>query len=65
MLRAVGVYERIVKRFTAQTTDYKKLVSTFAEGLYSEMDFQNEALNAQRMAQLLRDKCVLGLAAVV
>ena len=32
MRRAVGVYERIVKRFTAQTTDYQQLLSTFAEG---------------------------------
>lgn len=31
MRRAVGVYERIVRRFTAQTTDYQKLLSTFAE----------------------------------
>ncbi|PSC74696.1 alanine-glyoxylate transaminase [Micractinium conductrix] len=53
MRRAVGVYERLVRRFTAQTTDYQSLVSTFAEGLYTEMDFRNEALNAQRMAQLL------------
>lgn len=60
MLRAVGVYERIVKRFTAQTTDYKRLVSTFAEGLYTEMDFRNEALNAQRMAALLTEKCAGG-----
>lgn len=51
--RAVGVYERIVRRFTAQTTDYQRLLSTFAEGLYTEMDFRNEALNAQRMAELL------------
>jgi hypothetical protein len=32
MRRAVGVYERIVRRFTAQTTDYQQLLSTFAEG---------------------------------
>ncbi|KAJ9520016.1 hypothetical protein QJQ45_029968, partial [Haematococcus lacustris] len=51
--RAVGVYERLVRRFTAQTTDYQQLLSTFAEGLYTEMDFQNEALNAARMRQLL------------
>lgn len=55
MRRAVGVYERLVRRFTAQTTDYQRLVSTFAEGLYTEMDFRNEALNAQRMAQLLAE----------
>jgi aarF domain-containing kinase len=37
MRRAVGVYELIVRRFTAQTTDYQSLLSTFAEGLYTEM----------------------------
>lgn len=55
MRRAVGVYERLVKRFTAQTTDYQRLLSTFAEGLYTEMDFRNEALNGARMAQLLEE----------
>jgi ABC1 atypical kinase-like domain len=29
--RGVGVYEQLVKRFTAQTTDYQELLSTFAE----------------------------------
>ncbi|EFJ46283.1 hypothetical protein VOLCADRAFT_105641 [Volvox carteri f. nagariensis] len=52
MRRAVGVYEKLVKRFTAQTTDYQRLLSTFAEGLYTEMDFRNEALNAARMAEV-------------
>lgn len=42
MRRGVGVYEQLVKRFTAQTTDYQRLLSTFAEGLYTEMDFRNE-----------------------
>ena len=41
-----------------QNTDYQQLLSTFAEGLYTEMDFRNEALNAQRMTQLLADRCV-------
>lgn len=53
--RGVGVYEAVVKRFTAQTTDYQQLLSTFAEGLYTEMDFRNEALNQQRMRMLLDD----------
>lgn len=53
--RGVGVYEAIVKRFTAQTTDYQQLLSTFAEGLYTEMDFRNEALNQRRMRALLDD----------
>ena len=51
--RGVGLYEGIVKRFTAQTTDYRELVSTFAEGLYTEMDFRNESLNMVKMQQLL------------
>lgn len=51
--RGIGVYEAVVKRFTAQTTDYQELLSTFAEGLYTEMDFRNEALNMVRMQQLL------------
>ena len=51
--RAVGGYERLVRRFTAQTTDYQTLLSTFAEGLYTELDFRNEALNAVRMQELL------------
>jgi hypothetical protein len=42
MRRGVGVYEQLVKRFTAQTTDYQQLLSTFADGLYTEMDFRNE-----------------------
>lgn len=53
MRRAVGVYERIIRRFTAQDTDYQLLLSTFAEGLYTEMDFRNEALNMQRMTTLM------------
>ncbi|GLC69551.1 hypothetical protein PLESTF_000846400 [Pleodorina starrii] len=55
MRRAVGVYEQLIKRFTAQTTDYQRLLSTFAEGLYTEMDFRNEALNAARMVELLEE----------
>jgi aarF domain-containing kinase len=53
MRRGVGVYESVVKRFTAQTTDYQQLLSTFAEGLYTEMDFRNEALNMFHMQELL------------
>ncbi|DBB04853.1 TPA: hypothetical protein ACH3X3_010141 [Trebouxia sp. C0006] len=53
MRRAVGVYERIIRRFTAQDTDYQLLLSTFAEGLYTEMDFRNEALNMECMTMLM------------
>jgi len=51
--RAASTYERLVRRFTAQDTDYEGLVSTFAEGLYFELDFTNEALNAERARELL------------
>ena len=30
MRRAVVIYERLIRRFTAQTTDYQVLLSTFA-----------------------------------
>ena len=30
MRRGIGVYEALVTRFTAQTTDYQRLLSTFA-----------------------------------
>ena len=53
MRRGVGIYSAVIRRFTAQTTDYQRLLSTFAEGLYTEMDFRNEALNMARMQQLL------------
>lgn len=33
MRRAVVIYERLIRRFTAQTTDYQVLLSTFAGGL--------------------------------
>ncbi|CAK0781480.1 hypothetical protein CVIRNUC_005384 [Coccomyxa viridis] len=53
MRRAVVVYERLIRRFTAQTTDYQVLLSTFAEGLYTEMDFRNEGLNMLKMQEVL------------
>jgi predicted unusual protein kinase regulating ubiquinone biosynthesis (AarF/ABC1/UbiB family) len=52
MRRGIGVYEQLVKRFTAQTTDYQSLLSTFAEGLYTEMDFRNEVRVAHFSCEL-------------
>ena len=37
MRRAVVIYERLIRRFTAQTTDYQVLLSTFAGGACPEM----------------------------
>eukprot|EP00913_Durusdinium_trenchii_P006886 g6477.t1 len=44
-----------VQRHCALNTDYIALTETFAEGLYTELDFRNEALNALRMEELLKD----------
>ena len=54
--RGVGVYEAIIRRFTAQTTDYQRLLSTFAEGLYTEM------VRACQVAQSVF-ACALGMRA--
>eukprot|EP00775_Hariotina_reticulata_P011760 gene11760-11906_t len=61
MRRGVGVYEQLVKRFTAQTTDYQQLVSTFAEGLYTEMDFRNEPLLEYTTRRVLTMEWVTGV----
>ncbi len=43
MKRAVEVYQKqIVERFTAQKTDYRELLLTFATGFYEELDFLKE-----------------------
>lgn len=53
MRKAAGVVTELTQRFTQQTTDFKALVETFGEGLYTELDFRNEALNQIRMKELI------------
>ncbi|CAE7471114.1 unnamed protein product, partial [Symbiodinium sp. KB8] len=53
--RLADVMQPLIRRFTADETDYIALTETFAEGLYTELDFRNEALNAIRMEELLRE----------
>jgi predicted unusual protein kinase regulating ubiquinone biosynthesis (AarF/ABC1/UbiB family) len=55
MRKAAGVVTELANRLTAQTTDYVALVETFGEGLYTELDFRNEALNQTKMAKFIRD----------
>jgi len=43
--RAVGVYQNVMKRWTAQKVDYKALLTSFASGFFEELDFANEARN--------------------
>lgn len=54
MRKAAGVVTELANNLTAQSTDFKALVETFGEGLYTELDFQNEALNQIRMAELIQ-----------
>lgn len=51
--KLADVTQPLIRRFTADETDYIALTETFAEGLYTELDFRNEALNALRMQSLL------------
>lgn len=53
--RLADVVQPLIRRFTADETDYIALTETFAEGLYTELDFRNEALNALRMEELLNE----------
>jgi len=53
--RLADVTQPLIRRFTADETDYIALTETFAEGLYTELDFRNEALNALRMQELLHE----------
>jgi len=54
--RLADVTQPLIKRFTADETDYIALTETFAEGLYTELDFRNEALNALRMTELMHER---------
>merc|ERR1719343_1621560 len=54
--RLVDITQPLIRRFTADETDYIALTETFAEGLYTELDFRNEALNALKMDELLAEK---------
>jgi len=53
MRKAAGVVTELSSRLTRQMTDFKALVETFGEGLYTELDFRNEALNQMKMQELI------------
>lgn len=54
--RLADVMQPLIRRFASDETDYIALTETFAEGLYTELDFRNEALNALRMKTLMQEK---------
>lgn len=52
--RAAEVYQGLVDRFLPQQrTNYVGLLSEWAVGFYTELDFLNEASNQQRLTELL------------
>ncbi|CAK0829660.1 unnamed protein product [Prorocentrum cordatum] len=53
MRKAAGVVTELSNTLTATTTDFKALVETFGEGLYTELDFRNEAFNQIKMAEYI------------
>lgn len=53
--RLADVAQPLIRRFSSDQTDYIALTETFAEGLYTELDFRNEAFNALRMEELMKE----------
>lgn len=53
--KLADVTQPLIRRFSSDETDYIALTETFAEGLYTELDFRNEALNAIRMEELMKE----------
>jgi predicted unusual protein kinase regulating ubiquinone biosynthesis (AarF/ABC1/UbiB family) len=55
MRKAAGVVTELSNNLTATTTDFKALVETFGEGLYTELDFRNEAYNQIKMSKYIEE----------
>lgn len=57
--RAAEVVNSLVQRFAPQQrTDYVALMSEWALGFYTELDFKNEALNQRRLREMLLERNV-------
>lgn len=60
--RAAEVFQGLVERFAPQQrTNYVALLNEWAIGFYTELDFNNEARNQQRLRALLIEKGVEGV----
>lgn len=60
--RAAEVFQGLVDRFAPQQrTNYVALLNEWAIGFYTELDFNNEARNQQRLRDMLRDKNIKGV----
>ena len=60
--RAAEVYQGLIDRFAPQQrTNYVALLNEFAVGFYTELDFDNERKNQERMRQLFIEQDVQGV----
>jgi len=60
--RAAEVFQGLAERFAPrQKTDYIALLNEWAIGFYTELDFQNEAKNQQKLRDMLIEKGVKGV----
>ena len=60
--RAAEVFQGLVERFAPQQkTNYVALLNEWSIGFYTELDFQNEAKNQQRLRDALKDNGVKGV----
>mmetsp|Transcript_8858 Transcript_8858/g.13218 ORF Transcript_8858/g.13218 Transcript_8858/m.13218 type:complete len:911 (-) Transcript_8858:87-2819(-) len=60
--RAAEVFQGLVERFAPQQkTNYVALLNEWSIGFYTELDFQNEGKNQQRLRDDLRERGVKGI----
>jgi predicted unusual protein kinase regulating ubiquinone biosynthesis (AarF/ABC1/UbiB family) len=60
--RAAEVFQGLVERFAPQQkTNYVALLNEWSIGFYTELDFQNEARNQQRLRDALKERGVKGV----
>ncbi len=60
--RAAEVFQGLVERFAPQQkTNYVALLNEWSIGFYTELDFQNEARNQQRLRDELKGKGIKGI----
>ena len=60
--RAAEVFQGLVERFAPQQkTNYVALLNEYAVGLYTELNFRNEASNQRRLREMLIEKNITGV----
>ena len=60
--RAAEVFQGLVERFAPQQkTNYVALLNEWSIGFYTELDFQNEARNQQRLRDELKQRGIKGI----